>query len=567
MERIILKHLSGSKTGQVEEFPLKHFTELLIGRDPGSSVQFHPEQDDLVGRRHAKIEPDARNPGQFLVVDLASRNGTFLNRRRIYEPTRIAPGDVLQFGPGGPEFQFEVDPPGGPAASAPRPVPAQPTVVAQAAPASHVPLPPPRRATALGPQGSPPAAGLRQGVGAATVERMIARSSPRPKYSYTGLLALIMSLASIALVGFLYLGGARRGVSGLGEVSIADRHRDAVVSVESSWNLHDAATGRRVYHAAIENPVYGRYEQFPAIGGRRVVPLFVRYPNGVVEPVLSTDARDGQATAFGGAAVGSGFVATPDGFILTTRGVAAGWDEPFRFWSSQSVPGLIAVFAERGGVLRWTAWEEILQPPADWAPGRSRMVLPEGLEITDVEAPLGLPSERATEGRHNHMNVRFAGGNRSFPASLGRVSDQYSVAMIKIASDEDLTTADIASHDEPPRAGDRAAVMGFPAAVPATDAVPPASGAVLADPTIHIGHVGRVMGPGSGGSGDLDRLCPGCYQLDVGSIGMSHCGGPVFNDRGEVIGMYQNLVTRDLSAALGVPIRVGRELMGVRASN
>jgi hypothetical protein len=48
---------------------------------------------------------------------------------------------------------------------------------------------------------------------------------------------------------------------------------------------------------------------------------------------------------------------------------------------------------------------------------------------------------------------------------------------------------------------------------------------------------------------------------------MSHCGGPVFNDRGEVIGMYQNLVTRDLSAALGVPIRVGRELMGVRASN
>ena len=33
MERIVLRHLSGSKANQVEEFPLAHFKELIVGRD------------------------------------------------------------------------------------------------------------------------------------------------------------------------------------------------------------------------------------------------------------------------------------------------------------------------------------------------------------------------------------------------------------------------------------------------------------------------------------------------------------------------------------------------------
>jgi hypothetical protein len=109
--------------------------------------------------------------------------------------------------------------------------------------------------------------------------------------------------------------------------------------------------------------------------------------------------------------------------------------------------------------------------------------------------------------------------------------------------------------------------MGFPHILTTANNTPQASVPVLADPTIHIGHVGRVIGPGSSDSAELDRLCPGCYQLDVGSVDLSHCGGPVFNERGQVIGVYQYLTTRNLSASLGVPIRVGRELMGVRASN
>ena len=110
MERIVLRHLSGSKANQVEEFPLAHIKELIFGRDPSASVKYDPNRDDLVGRQHAKINQDPADPNQFIITDLNSRNGTFVNRQRIVGSVRIGPGDTVQFGAGGPEFQFDVEP-------------------------------------------------------------------------------------------------------------------------------------------------------------------------------------------------------------------------------------------------------------------------------------------------------------------------------------------------------------------------------------------------------------------------------------------------------------------------
>jgi hypothetical protein len=109
MERIVLRHLSGSKASQVEEFPLAHFRELIFGRDPSSSVKYDPNRDDLVGRQHARITQDPADPNQFVITDLNSRNGTFVNRQRIVGSVRISPEDTVQFGAGGPEFQFELE--------------------------------------------------------------------------------------------------------------------------------------------------------------------------------------------------------------------------------------------------------------------------------------------------------------------------------------------------------------------------------------------------------------------------------------------------------------------------
>ena len=96
MERIVLRHLSGSKAGRVEEFPLNQYHEIIIGRDPSATVSFS-ETDAMVGRQHLKIFRHASSPSQFLVSDLNSRNGTFLNGQRVTGTVALRSGDVLQW--------------------------------------------------------------------------------------------------------------------------------------------------------------------------------------------------------------------------------------------------------------------------------------------------------------------------------------------------------------------------------------------------------------------------------------------------------------------------------------
>ena len=109
MERIIIRHLKGSKASQVEEFPLAQFAELTLGRDPNSQVKFEPEKDDIVGRRHARIAKDGDDASKFTLIDLSSRNGTFVNRSRVFGSMPLNSGDIIQLGAGGPEIEFELD--------------------------------------------------------------------------------------------------------------------------------------------------------------------------------------------------------------------------------------------------------------------------------------------------------------------------------------------------------------------------------------------------------------------------------------------------------------------------
>ena len=111
MERILIRHLSGARAGELDEFPAAEISEILVGRDPDAEVRFDPSREDLVSRHHVRIVRDPESPDEFSVVDLQSRNGTFLNRQRVYAPARITHNDVIQLGPAGPEFRFEMDPP------------------------------------------------------------------------------------------------------------------------------------------------------------------------------------------------------------------------------------------------------------------------------------------------------------------------------------------------------------------------------------------------------------------------------------------------------------------------
>ncbi len=79
--------------------------ESLIGSSQPSDLLI---PDPTVSRRHAKI---ICHRGIYELVDLGSRNGSFVNGRRVAEPMRIGPGAELRFG--NSRFVFSLAPVGG----------------------------------------------------------------------------------------------------------------------------------------------------------------------------------------------------------------------------------------------------------------------------------------------------------------------------------------------------------------------------------------------------------------------------------------------------------------------
>jgi DNA-binding NtrC family response regulator len=76
---------------------------LVIGRDPEARPSL-PLRHARVSRRHARIEP-AEDGRSFRVHDLASRNGTYVNGRKI-DMVELRDGDVLRIGSSLILFQF-----------------------------------------------------------------------------------------------------------------------------------------------------------------------------------------------------------------------------------------------------------------------------------------------------------------------------------------------------------------------------------------------------------------------------------------------------------------------------
>src|SRR5207247_772011 len=67
--------------------------------------RFDPERDLDVSSRHAAV---IRQGATFLVRDLGSTNGTFVNGRQITGDAALNDGDVIAFGQTGPAVEFPV---------------------------------------------------------------------------------------------------------------------------------------------------------------------------------------------------------------------------------------------------------------------------------------------------------------------------------------------------------------------------------------------------------------------------------------------------------------------------
>jgi hypothetical protein len=65
---------------------------IQIGRAPSCQIKL---SDNYISQLHAKISD--RN-GSWVVEDLGSTNGTYLNQRKVTVPTEISPGDRIRVG-------------------------------------------------------------------------------------------------------------------------------------------------------------------------------------------------------------------------------------------------------------------------------------------------------------------------------------------------------------------------------------------------------------------------------------------------------------------------------------
>jgi len=101
---LIVRHRSGSRATEEDRVALTAHREVVVGRAGSAAIRFDPRTEVSVGRYHARIERDAGQPGRLRLVDLGSRNGTYLNGTRI-RAAELRAGDIVRLGARGPELE------------------------------------------------------------------------------------------------------------------------------------------------------------------------------------------------------------------------------------------------------------------------------------------------------------------------------------------------------------------------------------------------------------------------------------------------------------------------------
>lgn len=548
IKHYVITHKSGSKANQVEEFDFQRYPLLTLGRAGSNDVKFDSEMDTMVSREHAKIVRDSETRSSFSIIDNNSKNGLFVNGKKVEGTVKIFPGDTVEMGKGGPSFVFDLNPrPGASFAETkvmdlPKPTQEIETPVAEVVPA-------------------------KTGIGKQTFERAIAVEQQKSNRKL--LAGLAAALLVIGAVGFVIWNNSEGKILGLKKdqalqdsLNKAEQERllsekgmlpeeivalneDKVVRIEAAWQLFDPNTSDEVWH------VYVPVKQQD--GSQAFVATYIVNQQGKIEPYLGLKKNVQTGIPIGSAGLlGTGFVVSEDGFILTNRHVASAWNSNFTF-PDFAFPGILL---DQNG--KSTNKVVNASDLGGWVPS----------EATMLE---GRPLQQKIGGRNTSFNVVFANTAQRRNCTVEAISDKHDAALVKVSMPTKLPYVELLDNYNEIKSGQSVVVMGYPAVSPemivvrrSSDGLKP-SGELntVPIPTVTSGLVGRLM-KWSPENRDLYSTFGDAYQLTINATGPGNSGGPMFDDKGRVIGIFY-AGTNDPNqpkVTFAVPIKYGLELMG-----
>ncbi len=539
---LIIRHIAGSKKGQVEKFPLTGSTDIRIGRGLNNDVSFDPVKEDTISREHCRIVQDNIQSEQFTVIDCQSKNGTFVNDKMITEKTEIFSGDIIKLGKEGPVIEFDLDP----------------------RPASHVkktrvietPVAATKAHDTLAAKTQENAAPIKETIGKQTMQHMLQQSEKKSK---TGLLVTILAFVLLAGTGG-YLLWNKKGENKvinidrkttMSPAEIAKANQDKVVYIEMAWKLTNTASGEEMYQ------VYYPVTQDGKIAGYRGA--YTKNEQGKIVPFLVSKGdylktlgnfQGIELDLIASSGSGSGFVVDERGFIATNRHVASNWLTSFHF-QNYAFPGVMIAQQSNGSIgpdWNQTVTQEMV---GEWVPG----------------------NDKRYTGVNTYLDVTFANNSQRTPAKIVRTSSTHDVSMIKIDLPESLPKVDLNDNYEQIQPGDAAIVMGYPGIAPAQYVLKRSQDVFNTNPnvtsvpvpTVSNGNVGRMVRGDEKNNkiDDYKSTFGDYYQLTINSTGGGNSGGPMFDDHGKVIGIFSaGKWEQGTAISFAVPIKYAMELMG-----
>ncbi|MBD2137565.1 PrsW family intramembrane metalloprotease [Anabaena sp. FACHB-1237] len=99
-------------SGAATRYSLLPDQEMVIGRDPSCQIVLDAMTYRMVSRRHAAVRPLSSSPDDnysWIICDLKSANGTFLNGEKLTGHQELHLGDRISLGVDGPQFIFEYE--------------------------------------------------------------------------------------------------------------------------------------------------------------------------------------------------------------------------------------------------------------------------------------------------------------------------------------------------------------------------------------------------------------------------------------------------------------------------